>query len=93
MWWQRLATTKNKNRKGDQAKSGKTMLRKTFRVNQRPTPSGEDLVVAINVDGRPTTKEDRRSKWPLWHSQWPLPSKAVRYVFVNADERAQEYLE
>ena len=38
------------------------MLRKTFRVNPRPTPSGQDYVVALNVDGRPATEEDRRAQ-------------------------------
>ena len=43
-------------------KASKPLLRRTFRVTQRPTPSGQDYVVAITVDGRPATEEDRRGQ-------------------------------
>ena len=41
------------------AKNSKPLLRKTFRVDPRPTPR-QDYVVAINIDGRPAIEEDRR---------------------------------
>ena len=40
------------------AKNSKPLLQKTFRVDPRTTPR-QDYAVAINVDGRPATKEDR----------------------------------
>ena len=60
--WQEIAAkTKTKCRKG-KGKASKPLLRRTFRVTQRPTPSGQDYVVAITVDGRPATEEDRRGQ-------------------------------
>ena len=43
------------------AKNSKPLLRKTFRVDPRPTPR-QDYVVAINIDGRPAIEEDRRAQ-------------------------------
>ena len=53
-----LPLPKTSNAKG-QEKHGKNLPPQTIRVKQRPTPSGQDYVVAITVDGRPASEEYR----------------------------------
>ena len=70
----KLPPKQKQNAGKGKVKARKPLLRRTFRVTQRPTPSGQDYVVAITVDGRPATEEDSGAKWPLWHLPWPSSS-------------------
>ena len=58
----KLPPKQKQNAGKGKVKASKPLLRRTFRVTQRPTPSGQDYVVAITVDGRPATEEDRRAQ-------------------------------